>query len=268
MNYEKEYYEFDGFWADAQASYILNREKIHITIDFIKPDVVSVLDAACGNGVFTNYLAEKFPQLNIAAFDRSESALKHVKTNKKLAEINNIPFEDKSFDCVVAHDVIEHLPVPIYETSLHEIARVAKKYIIIGVPNNEQVMDRSTSCPSCKAVFNYDLHMRSFTNDAINSLFEFAGFQCMEIRTCDKNTFYYGQNLYSRLAYPSLANRFKSPICPICGYSEKIAPCRKISSTDPHARAGLLQKIKSLPKFFWPRYSKDYELVALYKKKQ
>jgi ubiquinone/menaquinone biosynthesis C-methylase UbiE len=269
MNYEKEYYEYDGFWNNREASIKFNHEKIQITFEFLQPDVKSVLDAACGNGVFTNLLAEKFPNLNIVAFDRSEAALKYVKTKKRIAEIDNIPFNNGEFDCVIAHDVIEHLPVSIYKKALCELARVAKKYIIIAVPFNEDVLVRSTQCPSCKAIFNYDLHMRSFTKEKMTKLFSDSGFVCKDIRTCDKNTFYFAQEWYGRLMYPKINKRFKSPICPICGYTELISNM----SQDPRTPKsvvpidkGFVKLIKDIPKLFWPKYSFDYEMVALFEK--
>ncbi|MBS1946955.1 MAG: class I SAM-dependent methyltransferase [Bacteroidetes bacterium] len=270
MNYEKQYYEYDGFWSDYETSYKNNIEKINISFEFIQPDVKTILDAACGNGIFTNMLIEKYPDLKVVAFDRSEAALKYVKAEKFIAEINQMPFKDAQFDCVVAHDVIEHLPVGVYEQALKEIARVAKKYIIIGVPNDEKVLDRSTQCPSCKAIFNYDLHMRSFSKEKMNDLFSAYGFKCKQIRTCDKNTFFIGHKWYVNIFYSEQKKEFKAPICPICGYSE-VAP-ERFSNVGHRAivnnktATGLFAKLKQIPKAIWPKRSFDYEMVALFEK--
>src|ERR1700730_14165601 len=121
MNYEKQYYEYEGFWNDYKTSYINNIEKIEISFSFIKEDVSNILDVGCGNGIFTNMLAEKFPHLKVVALDRSETALSFVKTEKYLGEIDKIPFGDRQFDCVVAHDIIEHLQIGIYEKALSEL---------------------------------------------------------------------------------------------------------------------------------------------------
>jgi SAM-dependent methyltransferase len=270
MNFEKEYYEYDGFWSDHDTLYKNNIEKINISFEFIRDDVKTMLDAACGSGIFTNMLVEKYPEIKVTAFDRSEAALKYVKATKLVADINQIPFADKQFDCVVAHDVIEHLPVGIYEQALAELARVAKKYIIIGVPNDEKVQEHFSECPSCKSRFNYDLHMRSFSKDKMKSLFSSHGFACREIRTCDKNTFYAGQQWYSRNFASEFKYKFRSPICPVCGYSEINAEDYKnsIPQKEDIVRAdkSMTGLIKNVIKSIWPKYSHDYEMVALFEK--
>jgi SAM-dependent methyltransferase len=51
-----------------------------------------------------------------------------------LEEVDQLPFDDKQFDCVVCSDVLEHLE------NLHhifsELVRVSNKYVIISLPNN------------------------------------------------------------------------------------------------------------------------------------
>lgn len=272
MSYEKAYYEYDGFWSDFESSYRNNIDKIKITFRYLSQVLpAEVLDAACGNGVFTNMLLETFPGVKVVAFDRSEAALRYVKSEKYVADINKMPFSDQSFDCVIAHDVIEHLPVGIYEQALKELARVAKRHIIIAVPHDEKVLERSTQCPQCKATFNYDLHMRSFSKETMRSLFKNEGFVCRQIDTCDTITQYYGQKLYGRLFYPEINKRFASPICPVCGYEPEQRQHHGESKRHQplvQASGGLLGVLKRIPKKIWPKYSFDYEMVALFEKEQ
>jgi SAM-dependent methyltransferase len=268
MNYEKQYYEFERFWNNYEYSYKINIDKINITFDFIKKDVKNLLDAACGNGIFTNMVSEKFENLKVVAFDRSETALKYVKTEKYLASIDAIPFNDQEFDCVVAHDVIEHLPVDVYDKALKEIARVARKYIIIGVPFDENLRHNVSECPYCLSHFNNDFHFRSFDKKKMSGLLAASGFRCVEIRTCDTNKFFVGHRTYGNLFYPKWQKKFRSPICPVCGFvnPEDKDPDFKIGIEETVAPAGILPKIKRIPKLLWPKYSKDYEMVALFQK--
>ena len=268
MSFEKQYYEFERFWKDHEYSYKINIEKIKITFEYINEDVTSLLDAACGNGIFTNMVLERLPHVKINAFDRSENALRYVKAEKFLGEIDDIPFPDASFDCVVAHDVIEHLPINVFSRAVDELARVARKYIIIAVPNDENLDDNISECPCCKTIFNNDLHLRSFDNEKMKNLFVQHGFDCLDIKTCEKNTFYVGQKTYGALFYPKWKKKFRSPICPLCGYEN---PADQVQSGAIEAKQDLQRKslvayLKDIPKLFWPKYSKDYEMVALFKK--
>lgn len=52
-----------------------------------------------------------------------------------VADCRKTPLEDKSFDAVVAGEVIEHLPDP--ENLIKEMERLAKDIIVISTPNLE-----------------------------------------------------------------------------------------------------------------------------------
>jgi ubiquinone/menaquinone biosynthesis C-methylase UbiE len=267
--FEKDYYDYDGFWNDEEKSLKNNIEKIQITMSFIKDDVQSVLDAACGNGIFTNYLVKQRPDLKVVGFDRSEQALKYVKAEKFVASIDQIPMPDKSFDCVIAHDVIEHLPVEAYEKALGELSRIAKKYIIIGVPFCEKIEENTTRCPSCRSVFNYDLHLRSFNDATLKYLFQRFGFSNKVIRSCHKVSYFLGQKMYTRYFHPEIYNKFRSPICPICGYrNEQLVKENSLIANSVEQNGEVSQKkgLKSIIRMLWPKNSFNYEVVALYER--
>lgn len=51
-----------------------------------------------------------------------------------VASATELPFKDKSFDVVVASDVLEHIPPDLRETVINEAIRVAKQLVIFGFP--------------------------------------------------------------------------------------------------------------------------------------
>lgn len=85
-----------------------------------------LLDIGCDRAALRNLI----PNLFYIGVDIQDGA--DIKLN--LEEVNNLPFVDESFECVVCSDVLEHLD------NLHhifdELVRVAKRYIIISLPNN------------------------------------------------------------------------------------------------------------------------------------
>lgn len=66
---------------------------------------------------------------NIIHLDIKKYAF-HIETQ---GTVYNLPFKDNSFDVVYLRHVLEHLENPIM--ALKEIKRVAKKFIIIQIPN-------------------------------------------------------------------------------------------------------------------------------------
>jgi len=107
---------------------------------FVKPGE-TVLDAGCGEGVLSWYLAERGAK--VTAMDISKPNIENARDflEKKgvldritvmLGDAENLPFPDASFDWVVSSHVLEHLPD--FDKGLAEIRRVAKKRAIVALP--------------------------------------------------------------------------------------------------------------------------------------
>jgi len=107
---------------------------------FVKPGE-TVLDAGCGEGVLSWYLAERGAKVtamdisapnveNARAFLEKKGVLDRVTVLQGDAE--KLPFPDASFDWVVSSHVLEHLPD--FDKGLSEIRRVAKMRAIVALP--------------------------------------------------------------------------------------------------------------------------------------
>ena len=86
-----------------------------------------VLDAGCGTGYGTAYLAESAER--VIGLDASEDALDYARRRYRgdnveflRGDLHSLPFADGSFDAVVSFEAIEHLERP--EAFLAEAARV------------------------------------------------------------------------------------------------------------------------------------------------
>lgn len=53
-----------------------------------------------------------------------------------VADARNLPFEDKSHDAVVALDVLEHIPVEFRRIAMQEMARTAKRLVVVCCPTD------------------------------------------------------------------------------------------------------------------------------------
>ncbi|PZS10132.1 MAG: hypothetical protein DLM70_00850 [Chloroflexi bacterium] len=87
----------------------------------------AVLEIGCGRGGFARWLEGKQPSSFVAA-DLSRSALEkarsitHQRVTYELADIQQLPHPDASFDLVISCETIEHVPDP--RQAVSELARV------------------------------------------------------------------------------------------------------------------------------------------------
>lgn len=261
-----EYYNQRELWEKDFLTIPAERERIASTIELIPPDVRTILDVGCGNGAFLNSLPDKYQAVGL---DSSQEALKHVKTKAIHGDIAALPFESASFDLVTCLEVLEHLPSSTFEKALRELQRVSKKYIIISVPNNEDLDYHLVICPKCRCWYNPYRHVRSFNLDGLKHLFErFALLEVKEIGPLEPHPRY---NKYIYAAYRLWRNTLppNSAVCPQCGHKVVSAG----NAPAPHSKAGsnpltcAFKLLKLLAKIIWrPQWRRRW-LLALYMKK-
>lgn len=97
-----------------------------------------ILDAGCGLSPFLNGLGNNF--LYKWGLDYSPETIKKCRELYPecyflRGDVTIMPFEDKCFDVVVCGEVIEH--IEDFEKVISEMARVAKRRIIISTPKLE-----------------------------------------------------------------------------------------------------------------------------------
>jgi len=160
------YYE-NFEWENFLISQI--KDKVNKILTIIPDDVNSIIDIGCGNGIITNELHKIY---NVTAVDRSKKALSFVKAKKLQADCSNIPIEDNSFDMVFSSELLEHLEEDTFYKTLTELKRLTKKYILISVPNAENLKKTYIQCPECKFIYNRVYHLRSFIPKDFEKYFE------------------------------------------------------------------------------------------------
>ncbi len=134
-------------------------QKLEAVKVFMPEDVKTVLDAGCGNGAITNALDG---DLDILGLDISAAALDHVTAPKLQGTITDMPFEAKSFDLCMCHEVLEHLDAHDLPLAFAELKRCAAKYIMISVPHREVLSATRVKCAACSHEFHAYGHLHSF----------------------------------------------------------------------------------------------------------
>lgn len=98
----------------------------------------TLLDAGCGEGFVSGILLDRFPGLEVSAFDFNPSSValarkRNPSVDCRVASIYDIPWADGMFDVVCCFEVLEHLHEPT--AALRELARVSGQYLVLSVPH-------------------------------------------------------------------------------------------------------------------------------------
>lgn len=87
-----------------------------ICLDLISDKAHTIVDLGCLYGTFTDALVKKYPNKEIKGGDYLEENLEiarflypHIKNLFSILNVYSLPFKDKTIDCIVFQEVIEHL---------------------------------------------------------------------------------------------------------------------------------------------------------------
>ena len=126
-------YHYDGRWravADAMTRHY-----------YLQPGA-RILDVGCGKGFLLYEFTQAIPGADVRGIDLSEYAVAHAKDEvKPFIQVGSavaLPVPDRSFDLVVAINVLHNLHIRDLFTSLREIERVGRgaKYVVMdSVPD-------------------------------------------------------------------------------------------------------------------------------------
>jgi len=211
---------FRGLTADAYVErYIapsaVNRRRMEATVAALPAGVKTLLDAGCGFGHFLRLIRDERGIAGVGVEitgEKVEYARRVFGADARVASVDALPFPDQAFDAICALEVIEHLPLDQYEKARTEIARVARRWIVVSVPWKER--RRNVRCPACGGAFNPNYHLRSFHDADFVPLF--PGFALRSLAGLGERTeapaWIEWLAVWRQRAWPTFA------VCPACGY--------------------------------------------------
>jgi ubiquinone/menaquinone biosynthesis C-methylase UbiE len=96
----------------------------------------SVLEVGVGEGEVSSLVRERFPEARIVGVDLPDDDLADHWRARGLActfaDIVDLPFPSRSFDLVLAIEVLEHVPDPA--AALAELDRLCRRDLVVSVP--------------------------------------------------------------------------------------------------------------------------------------
>lgn len=114
-----------SFKYDTKERFTSYWHQIHEIIS-LEPE--TILEIGVGNKFLSDYLKKR--NYNIISLD-----IEHALRPDVIGSVTCIPFANASFDAIACYEVLEHLPFSEFGKALREIRRVAKKYVVISLPD-------------------------------------------------------------------------------------------------------------------------------------
>ena len=128
---------FDGDRLTGYGGYSYNpkfwTETVRYIVDYYGLDKSSkILDIGCAKGFMMHDLSLLLPEAEIIGIDISayakENSIDSMRDKIHIGSANNLPFEDNSFDLVIAINTLHNLPLIDCKQAFKEINRVRRVF--------------------------------------------------------------------------------------------------------------------------------------------
>src|SRR3989339_650242 len=128
-------------------------------------EVENILEIGIGGVIVAGYLKSIGKQVVTCDFDKDTQA-------DIISDVRNINVADKSFDLVIACQILEHIPFVDLAKGLSEIRRVSKKYAMISLPYRSSYFEMVIKFPFSRTIFK-----RDFFDLVVRKSVKFPGFE-------------------------------------------------------------------------------------------
>jgi len=136
----------------------------------VSDDLSVILDVGCGNGWVSKKLiplGKKVISMDISTVNpiNAIKEIQHKNHAGLIADVYNLPLKENSIDCIIASEILEHVPDPkIFIFSLIKLLKQNGK-LIITTPYNEII--EYFLCVHCNQPTPKYAHLHSFNEDNI-----------------------------------------------------------------------------------------------------
>ena len=156
------------------------------TLSYIGPEK-NILDVGCGEGITLEKIIRRFPDRNVLGIDYEEEKVEVCREHHLPAHQGSaysLELEDRSWDCCLLLEVIEHLEEP--EKALREIHRILRKggLLLLIFPHDWLFKAARLGFLKFKEAFAPSGHVKQWTPRKCGRTLEGMGFKFEEKVSC------------------------------------------------------------------------------------
>lgn len=174
-------FEQDHFWYRG-----IRRISAALLGDELTRPGSRILDAGCGTGGFLRWALDNGSFASAAGIDIGSKAVELARervpeADLRVGPLRSLPFADGSFDLVVTHDVLQHVPEDEVDESLRELRRVlAGDGLLFVRTNGSKTFRREQD------------DWRAYDRDTLVAQLEAAGFEVRRVTYANSALSYWG----------------------------------------------------------------------------
>jgi SAM-dependent methyltransferase len=142
-----------------------------------QPGLGLVLDIGARDGHMSLLLTHRSTE--VTALDLEKPEIDHPKVRCVRGDVTDLEFPDDYFDLVLCAEVLEHIPPALLSRACSELSRVAKRYVLIGVPYKQDLRAARSTCRTCGGRNPPWGHVNRFDERRLHALFP----RCKPLRT-------------------------------------------------------------------------------------
>jgi 2-polyprenyl-3-methyl-5-hydroxy-6-metoxy-1,4-benzoquinol methylase len=184
------------FWNDLAGSEYLEQIAFSkfasgLLVDLAQPylrQASRILDYGAGDNLYLvrellrrGYLVSAL-EPNAVVRERNADLAQLANFQGTVAEVSSA-----AFDCIFLSEVIEHLSESALSGAMQSIVSglASNGLLVVTTPDNENLLEASRYCPTCRQLFHPWGHVRSYSARQLEQTLADFGFACLELRSVD-----------------------------------------------------------------------------------
>lgn len=132
--------------AEARSS-PRERQRIAGLMDMVPRGLQSAIDVGARDGFLSVALTDRVE--HVVALDLIAPDIAHPRVTALTGDATRMGFPDSNFDLVLCAEVLEHFASPALEVICAELVRVSRRYVLIGVPFEQDTRFGRLTCRVC-----------------------------------------------------------------------------------------------------------------------